>query len=90
MGVRKYEDLRLYEKKCPICGKTFVVLDAAQWAYNLSKWKKGRQVCSWHCLRAAGRDSLSMEATKSQRASEGAKKGWQNRARKEDKWATKY
>ena len=37
------------DRKCPICGKIFGVLDADKWAYKDGKPMK--YFCSWTCLR---------------------------------------
>lgn len=39
------------ERKCPVCGKTFIMPDAEQWAYRVTDGRKKRSYCSWHCLR---------------------------------------
>ncbi len=49
------------EKICPICGKTFCILNASDWAYKLlqNKYKGTRKkyYCSYKCYRKAGGDS---------------------------------
>ena len=41
------KDLVGRERKCPVCGKVFILVDD-DWAYK----RGGKPLCSWSCLRA--------------------------------------
>ena len=51
------DDIRSFGtmKKCPVCGKEYLVPDVASWAYVMWAMKKTGGVkvyfCSWGCLR---------------------------------------
>jgi len=52
------EGLTITEKRCPVCGKIFVVNDPDAWAYKTRISNGWRHVCSWHCLRAKTKASV--------------------------------
>ena len=39
------------ERKCPVCGKTFIVNDVDAWVYKIDYKKRKKTVCSYHCMR---------------------------------------
>lgn len=39
------------ERKCPVCGKMFILNDEG-WAYKRIQGHKQKYFCSWHCLQA--------------------------------------
>ena len=38
-------------RKCPVCGKPFIVGDYEHWVYRRTVKKKLLYVCSWSCYR---------------------------------------
>lgn len=55
---QSYDDVRIFGtmKKCPVCGKEFLVPDVAVWAYKLHETNSAGTVllkyfCTWGCLR---------------------------------------
>lgn len=48
--------MRGYERKCPVCGRTFYIGKADEWAYRIRKQVRGKKYrkmfCSNKCMTA--------------------------------------
>lgn len=42
--------LKPWEKKCPCCGKAFILTSADDWVYKSHATGRLRYLCSWTCL----------------------------------------
>ena len=43
--------IALMERKCPVCGKTFIVRYVKDYVYKTTYNSKTKVFCSWGCLR---------------------------------------
>ena len=51
MGKKCSVKIILKERKCPICGKIFIIQDPKQYAYKRGYEHTPKIFCSWTCLR---------------------------------------
>lgn len=49
-------DKYLRPRKCPVCGRFFIMHDAEQWAYKRKPGDTWLYFCRWSCLRKYDRE----------------------------------